>query len=75
MPKKLKYPKLEKGIRVQFTDRQGKTRAGRIKTRRGNTVTVITPLKTKSCVNVDNILGYWKPKVRASPENMTKLEV
>lgn len=74
MPKKLLYPELEEGIRVQYKDRNEATRQGRIVARRGNTLTVLGALKTRARVSIENITGYWQPKVKASPKNFIKLK-
>lgn len=72
--KKLLYPdELKQGIRVQYQDRNGATRQGRIIARQGNKITIEAALKVRMRVPAENISGYWVPKVRASPKNLMKL--
>lgn len=70
-----KFPELHKGIRIQFIDKDEKTRVERIHSRKGNKITVINNLKEKTRVKLDQVKGYWKPKVKAKPENMMSLPI
>ena len=45
MSKKLVYPELKEGIRVQYKDHNEATRQGRIVARHGNKITVVGALK------------------------------
>lgn len=74
MAKKLLYPELEEGIRIQYKDRNEATRQGCIVARKGSTISVLGALKTKARVSIGNITGYWQPKVKASPKNFIKLK-
>ena len=67
------FPELQKGIRIQYSD-QGAIRTERIHSRHGNTITVTNALKQRKRINVAQVKGYWEPKVKAKPENMTILE-
>ncbi len=69
-----KFPELHKGIRIQFIDRDEKTRVETIHSRKGNTITVINYLMEKTRVKLDQVKGYWKPKVKAKPENMISIK-
>ncbi len=66
-------PELVKGIRVQYKDRDMKTRVETIYLRSGNTITVINVLKEKTRIELDSVTGYWQPRVRASPKNIISL--
>ncbi len=68
-----KAPELQKGIRILYRDGDGAARAERIHTRKGNTLTVINALKQKTRITIDQVKGYWKPKVRANPKNLIPL--
>lgn len=68
-----KFPELRKGIRVQYIDKDDKTRVERIHARTGNTITVINSLKEKTRVKLEKIKGYWKPKVKTNPGNLIPL--
>lgn len=70
---KTQYPELQPGIRVQYTDRDSKTRAGRIVARRGSMITIETPLKEHHRIEIEKVLGYWQPHVKASPKNRINL--
>lgn len=74
MPRKLLYPELIGGIRIQYKDKNEATRQGRIIARRGNLVTILGALKTRARVSTENITGYWKARVKASPKNFIKLK-
>lgn len=73
MPKKLLYPELKEGIRVQYKDRNEATRQGRIVARHGNKITVLGALKIRARVSIENVQGYWQERVKASPKNYIKL--
>ena len=66
-------PELIKGIRVQFKDKDIKTRVETIYSRSGTTITVINALKEKTRIELDRVIGYWHPMVKASPENKIRL--
>lgn len=68
-------PELVKGIRVQYQDKDMKTRVETIYSRSGNSITVINGLKLKTRVNLDSVTGYWQPRVKASPKYMVQLNV
>lgn len=80
MTKHRKFPELTKGVRIEYKDKNEATRAGKILARTGNTLTVIIGTKytkglnSKYRIPVENVIGYWKNKVKASPANMIKLE-
>lgn len=65
-----KNPELVKGIRIQYADRDSKTRAAVITVRTGNFITVKDALKQKHRIKLSEVRGYWKPRVKASPKNM-----
>lgn len=66
-------PELIKGIRIQFEDRDMKTRVETIYSRSGNTITVINVLKEKTRIELDRVTGYWQSRVKASPKNIISL--
>lgn len=68
-------PDIQKGIRVQYLDREGKQRAERIHIMGKTIVITIDGLRQHHTVKLERIKGYWKPRVKARPENMIKLEV
>lgn len=70
-----KFPELIPGLRIQYIDRDDKTRVGRIHSRTGNIITVINSLTEKTRIKLDRIIGYWKPKVKAKYNNMIQLQV
>lgn len=65
-----RHPELQKGIRIQYIDENGATRTERIHSRHGNTITVVDVLKRKKRIKIEHIEGYWKPRVKASPDNL-----
>lgn len=67
-------PELQKGIRIDFRDRDGKRRTERIRSVSKTTVTIVNVLGQKTRVRREQIIGYWQKKVKASPSNMIKLE-
>lgn len=73
MGKKILHPELQEGLRVQFKDRNEATRHGRIVARQGNKITIETVLKIRERAHIERIIGFWKPKVKASPKNMERL--
>lgn len=70
-----KLPELQKGIRIQYKDKDDKTRVERIHSRTGNTITAINSLKEKTRVKLDQVKGYWKPRVKAKYDNMFSLPI
>lgn len=76
-----KYPDLGEGVRIQYRDKNGATRAGKILWRKGNVLTVIIGTKYKPGlnkkyrINVDDVFGYWKGRVAAKHENMMSLPI
>ncbi len=70
-----KFPELVKGIRIQYIDKDDKTRVERIHSRTGNKITVINSLKEKTRVKLDQVKGYWKPRVKAKYDNMMSLPI
>jgi hypothetical protein len=68
-------PEIQKGIRIQYLDREGKLRAGRVHIRGKTIVITVDALKQHHDVKIERVKGYWKPKVRASPQNMIRLGV
>jgi len=68
-----KLPELLKGIRIQFIDKDDKTRVERIHSRTGNTITVTNASKEKTRLKLDHVKGYWKPRVMAKYDNMIPL--
>lgn len=75
-----KLPELIPGLRIQYTDKDEKTRAGKILSRRGNTLTVCIGTKynprvsKKYRIPITNVTGYWKGRTAARPENLIKLD-
>lgn len=67
-----KHPELHKGIRIQYVD-DSAVRSERIHSRHGNSITVINALKQKKRIKIEQVKGYWQPKVKARPENMIPL--
>lgn len=67
-----KHPELKSGIRIQYRDKNEATRAGRIRKRDGNFLSVKF---SKERISIADVTGYWNPRVKASPENLIKLEV
>lgn len=67
-------PVLVKGIRVQYSDRDIKTRSAIIYTRSGNILTVINALNKRTRVVVDRVIGYWPPRVKASTSNFIRVK-
>lgn len=67
------FPELIKGIRVQYKDKDIKTRVETIYSRSGTTITVINALKEKSRIELDRVIGYWHPMVKASPNNIIRI--
>lgn len=74
------YPELKPGIRIQYRDKNEATRTGKIISRRGNTLTVIIGAKyipkvsAKYRIDIDDVSGYWKGRLKANYQNFTKLE-
>lgn len=66
-----KHPELKSGIRIQYRDKNEATRAGRINTRKGNFLKVKF---SRERISIADVTGYWQPRVKASPENIVKLE-
>ncbi len=69
-----KFPGLRPGIRVQYVDRDGASRSERMCSRNGNTITVRNALNVKKRIFIEKVRGYWKPRVKASLENLIKLQ-
>lgn len=67
------FPELIKGIRVQYKDKDIKTRVETISSRSGTTITVINALKEKKRIELDRVIGYWHPVVKASPNNIIRI--
>ncbi len=74
MSQKRTHPELIRGIRVQYRDRDSKTRAGRITKRTGNKLTIVNALKEKSRIDASAVIGYWRERVKASPQNLILLQ-
>jgi hypothetical protein len=68
------HPELIKGIRIQYSDQDNKTRAAVIFARTGNMITVKDALLQRHRVKLSDVRGYWEPKKRASPKNMIPVE-
>lgn len=66
-----KHPELKPGIRIQYRDKNGASRSGRIKSRKGNFLKVAAGISVAfpKKVSIDAVTGYWNPRVKASPEN------
>lgn len=73
-----KLDELKKGIRVQYRDKYGRLRTGIVMSRRGNVLSIKTPLhqytKNKGKrkykqVHINDLYGYWPPRCKASPKN------
>lgn len=75
-----KFPEIQKGIRIQFMDKNEATRSGKILARKGNTLTVIIGyryvkiLNKKYRISISNVIGYWNPKVKAIQKNLIRLK-
>lgn len=67
------HPELVKGIRIQYSDPDGKTRASVISVRTGNIITVKDALKEKHRIKLSAVHGYWEPRKKASPANMIRV--
>lgn len=68
-------PEIQKGIRIQYLDREGKRRDERIHILGKTIVITVDALGEHHTVKQERIKGYWKPRVKASKKNMIKLEV
>jgi len=64
------HPELVKGIRIQYSDRDSKTRTAVIHSRTGNFITVHDALKQRHRIRLSEVRGYWIPRVKSSPANM-----
>ncbi len=75
-----KFPELIPGTRIQYMDKDEKTRAGKILSRKGNILTVCIGTKydprvsRKYRIPVENVAGYWKGRTAARPVSLIPLK-
>ena len=65
-----KLPEIVVGIRIEYTDLNEATRTGKVSKRDGNFLTVELCLKERKRIRLNQVKGYWKPRVKDSPKNL-----
>ena len=67
-------PDIREGTRIQFVNpKNSGTYCGVVARRNGNTLTIKRAAGIKQRIRVENVIGYWPSRVKASSGNMVKV--